>query len=133
MNAEPFLDTNVLVYAFSDAPHTVKAESLVMDGGIISVQVLNEFVRVMRQKQRKRWNEIHQMNAVVRALLSPPLPLTLEMHDKAVMLAERFGLEFFDCVIVAAALEAGCTTLYTEDLQHGQVVDGLTIRNPFIS
>jgi predicted nucleic acid-binding protein len=133
MNAEPFLDTNVLVYAFSDALHTVKAESLVMDGGIISVQVMNEFVRVMRQKQRKRWNEIHQMNAVLRALLSPPMPLTLEMHDKAVMLAERFGFEFFDCVIVAAALEAGCTTLYTEDLQHGQVIDDLTVRNPFIS
>ena len=133
MNAKPFLDTNVIVYAFSDAPHTVKAESLVTDGGVISVQVLNEFVRVMRQKQRKRWNEIHQMNAVLRALLSPPLPLTLEMHDKAVMLAERFGFEFFDCVIIAAALEAGCTTLYTEDLQHGQVIDGLTVRNPFIS
>ncbi len=133
MNAEPFLDTNVLVYAFSDAPLTVKAESLVMDGGVISVQVLNEFVRVMRQKQRKRWNEIHQMNAVLRALLSPPLPLTLEMHDKAVMLAECFGFDFFDCVVVAAALEAGCTTLYTEDLQHGQVIDGLTVSNPFIS
>lgn len=134
MNAKPFLDSNILVYVFSKGdPRTAIAENLLFDGGVISVQVLNEFVNVLQHKERRPWAEIRTALTSVRALLDPPVQLTVKLHEKAVTLAERYGSRIYDCLIVAAALEVGCTTLYTEDLQHGQVIDGLTVRNPFIS
>ncbi len=71
--------------------------------------------------------------SVIKKLLDPPLPLTAEIHDAAVDISERYGFHFFDSLIVAAALRAKCSILYTEDLQHGQKIEGLTIRNPFTS
>ena len=133
MNDRPFFDTNIVVYAYVDDLHTARAEELLTRGGFISVQVLNEFVRTMRRKQRSSWDEIQWMTTSLRTMVAPPLPVTLETHEKAITFAERYGFEFFDCLIVAAALQASCTTLYTEDLQHGQVIEGLTVRNPFIS
>jgi predicted nucleic acid-binding protein len=133
MNDRPFFDTNIVVYAYVDDLHTARAEELLTRGGFISVQVLNEFVRTMRRKQRSSWDEIQWMTTSLRTMVAPPLPVALETHEKAITVAERYGFEFFDCLIVAAALQASCTTLYTEDLQHGQVIEGLTVRNPFIS
>jgi predicted nucleic acid-binding protein len=132
MNAKPFLDTNVIVYAFSsnDARNR-KAEALLGVGGVISVQVLNEFVNVLRRKQGRDWDEVDQALAVVKTLLDPAQPLTIELHEAAVNLARRHGLSIYDSLIVAAALRAGCPVLYSEDLQHGQTIEQLTIRNPF--
>jgi predicted nucleic acid-binding protein len=133
MNDKPFFDTNIAIYAFSSDPRTAKADDLLNRGGFISVQVMNEFARVMRRKQQRSWNEIRTLTTALHALAPEPFPVTRETHEKALSIAERFNFEFFDCLIVAAALLGGCTTLYTEDLQHGQVIEGLTIRNPFIS
>lgn len=59
--------------------------------------------------------------------------LTEDVHDRGLDIAERYGFSLYDSMIVAAALCAGCTTLFTEDLQHRQVIDGaLTVRNPFV-
>jgi predicted nucleic acid-binding protein len=129
---KPFLDTNVLVYAFAVGDRRSEtAEALVAAGGVISVQVLNEFVNVSRRKLGRDWAEIESATGVLRVLLDPPLPLTLELHETAVVLARDHGFAFYDALIVAAASRAGCVTLYSEDMQHGQTIDGLTIRNPF--
>lgn len=133
MSADRFFDTNVLIYALADDdPKAGIAEKLLADGGLVSVQVLNEFVAVARRKLKLSWSEVNDALNRFRVLCPPPVPLTVEMHDAALRLAERFEFGIYDATIVAAALRAGCTTLYTEDLQDGQLVDGqLTIRNPF--
>jgi predicted nucleic acid-binding protein len=132
MNARPFLDTNILIYAFaSNDPRSETAEALVAAGGVISVQVLNEFVSVSRRKLRRDWTEITTAIGVLRTLLDTPLPLTVAIHDAAVELARRHGLAFYDGLVVAAAKQAKCRILCSEDMQDGQVIDAVTIRNPF--
>jgi predicted nucleic acid-binding protein len=133
MNAKPFLDTNVIVYAFSsNDPRSKRAEALLEGGGVVSVQVLNEFVNVSRRKQGRSWDEIHDALGVLKILLDPPQPLTVELHEAAVDIARDRGFSIYDSLIIAAALRAGCSILYSEDLHHGQSIEQLTIRNPFI-
>ena len=132
MPAKPFFDTNVIVYAFSsDDSRSEKAYALMQAGGVISIQVLGELVNVWRRKQGRDWVEIQEGLGVVKALLGPPAPLTLDDHDLAVAIARDYGFSIYDSMIVAVALRSGCTTLYTEDLQHRQTVEGVTVRNPF--
>jgi len=128
-----FLDTNVLVYlASADAEKAGRAEVLLAsDEPVISVQVLGELVRVLRRKIGFSWAETRDFLAVVREL-AVVRPVTVEIHDHALRLAERHGLSIFDATIVASALEAGCRTLWTEDLQDGRAFESrLRIRNPF--
>jgi predicted nucleic acid-binding protein len=133
VSVKPFLDTNILVYAFSsDDPRTNIAASLVANGGLVSIQVLNEFVNVSRQKLLRDWGEIEAALDVLNSLLDAPRPLTLEIHRAAINLARDFNYHFYDGLILAAAIQAGCSILYTEDLRHGQIIAGLTICNPFI-
>jgi predicted nucleic acid-binding protein len=133
MNAKPFLDTNVIVYAFSsNDPRSKRAEALLEGGGVVSVQVLNEFVNVSRRKQGRSWDEIHDALGVLKILLDPPQPLTVELHEAAVDIARDRGFSIYDSLIIAAALRAGCSILYSEDLHHGQAIEQLAIRNPFI-
>jgi predicted nucleic acid-binding protein len=133
MSAKPFLDTNIIVYAFSvNDPRSRKAEALIEDGGVISVQVLNEFVQVLRRKQGRDWPEIVDALDVLRILLDAPAPLTGELHETAIKIARRQSLSIYASLIVAAAQHTGCDVLYSEDFQHGQRVDQLTIRNPFV-
>ncbi len=134
MLAEVFLDTNVLVYAVvpNDA-RSVIAERVLAAGGTISTQVLNELANVARRKYRLNWVRISEISSYVRSFCGDPFPLTLETHKSALLLAKRFDFDFYDCLIVASALEAGCTTLYTEDLQHCQTIGPLTIVNPFLA
>lgn len=129
---KPFLDTNILVYAQSEDSRSVRAQSLLESGGIVSVQVLNEFANVLRRKLGRNWSEIVEALDDVRVLLAPALPLTAETHAAAVALAREHGFGFYDALIVASALEAGCDTLLTEDMQHGRIVGALAIRNPFL-
>jgi predicted nucleic acid-binding protein len=132
MNAKPFLDTNILVYAFAlNDPRSSCAEALLAAGGVVSVQVLNEFVNVSRRKLRREWAEIEDALRVLRTILDPPIPLTIKLHDTAVWLARDHGFPFYDSLIISVAIRAGCGILYSEDMQHGQTVDGVTIRNPF--
>ena len=129
---EHFFDTNVVLYLLSaDTAKADRAEDLLVLGGTISVQVLNEFVAVASRKLRMPLAEIREVLDPVRAVCKVE-PLTIDTHERALAIAERHGLSLYDALIVSAALLAGCKTLHTEDLQHGQVIDGqLTIRNPF--
>jgi predicted nucleic acid-binding protein len=127
-----FLDTNILVYAQGGGPKAQAAQSLIAEGGVISVQILNELTNVLRKKLRRDWREIEEVLDDVCDALDPAIPLTLETHSAAVALARDHGLSFYDAVIVAAALEAGCDKIYSEDMQHGRVFGPLRLVNPFL-
>jgi predicted nucleic acid-binding protein len=134
MNAKPFLDTNILIYAFAlNDPRSEQAESLLAAGGVISMQVLNEFVNVSRRKLAREWLEIEDALSILRTILDPPIPLTIEVHEGAIGLSRDHGFAFYDSLIVSAAIRGGCQILYTEDMQDGQTVQGVTFRNPFPS
>jgi predicted nucleic acid-binding protein len=132
MSERPFIDTNVLLYLLSaDDDRAGRAEALLGERGVVSVQVLNELVNVATRKLRLTWNEVEQVLAAVRSACRVEA-LTTEVHDRARELAERYRLSFYDGVIVASALLAGCRVLYSEDMHHGLKIDRtLTIRNPF--
>jgi predicted nucleic acid-binding protein len=127
-----FIDTNILVYTASGVSAKAdRAEKIIDDGGAISVQVLNELSNVARRKLRLSWSETHSLLSTIRALLSVQ-SITIETHEIGLGLAERYGLATFDAMIVASALQAGCDTLWSEDMQHGLKVEGrLRILNPF--
>jgi predicted nucleic acid-binding protein len=131
--AEVFLDTNVLLYLLSDE-HTKadRAEALVNYGGVISVQVLNEFASVATRKLSMSVPEVREILSTVRRFCDV-VPLSVEIHDLALDFAERYHLSIFDALIIAAAVLAKCRTLYSEDMQHGQKFGALTIRNPFVA
>ncbi|HEY2544540.1 MAG TPA: PIN domain-containing protein [Candidatus Acidoferrum sp.] len=133
MPVKPFLDTNVLIYAVAKGdPRSAQAEHLLASGGILSVQILNEFVSVARRKILMPWSDVLEALDAFRVLCPSPLPITVEMHEAALKIAEQHGYNIYDALVVAAALEAGCATLYSEDLQDGQTIDGrITVRNPF--
>jgi predicted nucleic acid-binding protein len=134
MSGSSFLDTNVLIYAFSNDPAKAeRAAEALAAGGSISVQVLNEFVNVCRKKLKLDWKEIEERLAVVRALVSEVVPVSIDVHEKAVELAQDYGFSVCDALIVAAAVVLDCTELLTEDMQDGRVVMNLMIRNPFAS
>jgi predicted nucleic acid-binding protein len=129
--AEVFFDTSVLLYLLSnDAAKADRAEALLAAGGIVSVQVLNEFASVASRKLMMTIPEVREILSTVRSVCVVK-PLDVETHDLGLELAERYGFSIYDTLIVAAAVRAGCAILYTEDLQRGQVIENLTIRNPF--
>jgi predicted nucleic acid-binding protein len=130
---KPFLDTNVLLYAFTASDwRKGRAADLLAGGGIVSVQVLNEFVDVSRRKLKQDWPAIKEALERLSVLLEEPVAVTLATHAEAIDVASRYGFRIYDSLLIAAARQAGCRTLYTEDLQHGQVFEGLTIENPFL-
>jgi len=131
-DTEAFFDTNLLLYLLSkDAAKADRAEELLANGGVVSIQVLNEFAAVASRKLGMSWGEIREILLPIRAICEIA-SVTLETHDRGIAIAERYGFSFYDAMIVASALGAGCKTLYSEDLQHGQVIARqLRIRNPF--
>jgi predicted nucleic acid-binding protein len=133
MRDDRFFDTNVLIYAFASGDdRNARAETLLAEGGVIGVQVLNEFTNVARRKLDWDWDRVEGALEAVTALTGPAHPLTSGIHARAVELARRGGIPFYDALIVAAAADAGCGTLLTEDLQHGRSLGGVTFRNPFL-
>jgi predicted nucleic acid-binding protein len=134
MRAKVFFDTNVLIYAVAkDDPRSARAEELLDAGGILSVQILNEFVSVARRKIQMPWSDVTEALDAFEVLCPSPLPITIETHQAALEVARKHGYNIYDALVIAAALEARCETLYSEDFQDGQKIDArLTIRDPFI-
>lgn len=130
--ADTFFDSNVLLYLLSgDATKADRVEALLAAGGTISVQVLNEFATVASRKLGMSIVEIREVLAVVRAMCAVE-PVSEATHDRGLAVSARYGFSIYDSMIVAAALLAGCSTLLSQDLQHGQVIhDQLTVRDPF--
>jgi predicted nucleic acid-binding protein len=131
--ARAFIDSHIALYLLSgDAIKADRAEAVIAAGGVISVQVLNEVTSVMRRKLGMTWAETDEVLAGLRAACAVE-PLTIETHDTGRHLAERYGLSVYDAMIVSAGMLAGCDRLYSEDMQHGLLMEGqLRICNPFI-
>jgi predicted nucleic acid-binding protein len=127
-----FFDTNILVYTATSDAKKRRAVDCLGRGGCASVQVLNEFVHVARRKLRHDWPQIELALGLFRASLDDVVSVTLNTHASGVALAREHGLSFYDALIVAAAIEAGCDTLFSTDMQHGRTIGGLVIVNPFL-
>jgi predicted nucleic acid-binding protein len=127
-----FLDTNVLVYAFTTDPRAAAAQALLEQGCVIGVQGLNEFANVARRKLGMTWEEVRGALSAIRVLCPSIVPLDIETHADALRVAERYGFAIFDALMIASAIRADCNTLWSEDMQHGQIIDErLRIANPF--
>ena len=129
---KPFLDTNIFVYAQEESARGDQAREIVADGGIVSVQVLNELTSVLRRKLKRSWSEVAAVIDDVRAAIDEALPLTLSLHLSALEFARDHNVAFYDALILAAAIEAGCETLFSEDFQHGRRFRDCAIVNPFL-
>ena len=130
MSAE-FADTNVVLYLLDDGLKADRAEQILGQGPRISVQVLNEATVNCRRKAGLSWEDTGQfLDALQR--LCPVEDLTPRTHAVGRALAETYRLSVYDAMIVSAALLAGCTTLWSEDMHDGLLVEGqLRIVNPF--
>lgn len=134
-NPKVFLDTNLLIYAHTnvDVPKQQKTQHIITtENTVISTQVFKETANVLFKKFKLAWQDIQKV--------LQEMGQNNEVHtnifatiQRACQIAERYGFSFYDSLILAAALEAGCSTLYSEDLQHGQVIDkSLTVKNPYV-
>ena len=132
--AAPFLDTKVLLYLLSsDAAKADRAEALLHSGATVGVQVLNEFASVASRKLALSWPEINDVLGLIRHRCEVRA-LTLDVHERALFLVQRHSFAWYDALIVAAAQDAGCALLYSEDMQHRMKVgDKLVIVNPFVA
>jgi predicted nucleic acid-binding protein len=129
-----FLDTNVVVYAFTNDRKSGRAQETFAQESASSVQVLNEFVHVARRKLGIGWSEIHEKLALLHEVCRVIAPVDANLHREALWIAERYRFGIYDGLIVAAALATECDVLYSEDLHHGQVIEGrLRVINPFAS
>lgn len=129
---DSFFDTNIVLYlALRETAKSPRVEELLETGGTISVQVLNECANVLRLKRRAPWRDVQDFVGALQGGLSV-VPVTVSTHQTGLRLAERYGLSVYDSFIAAAAIEANCDTLWSEDMQHGLVVESrLRIANPF--
>ena len=131
MSATDFYDTNVLLYLVSGNDRKADiAEKLLAGRGTISTQVMDEFASVATRKYGLTISQVKEILGLVRQLCEV-VPHDIAVHDQGLEFAARFRYSIFDAMLLAAAIRGGCTTFYSEDMQHGQRVDGLTIRNPF--
>jgi predicted nucleic acid-binding protein len=136
MTAKFFVDTNVLVYAASNAVADQPRRDLALElldrsDLALSAQVLAEFYSVATSKTKL--NMTHDEAVVLLQSLAriPVCPITRELVMEAVELRHRFQISYWDAAILAAARQMGCATVYSEDLNAGQDYDGVTVVNPF--
>jgi predicted nucleic acid-binding protein len=129
-----FFDTSVLFYLLSDDTRKADCvEQLLAARGVISVQVLNEFAAVAMRKLRLPLADIREILDTVRAVCNVA-PVTAATHDRGLDVCERYKFSLYDSMMIASALIAGAKVLYTEDLQHGQLLDRqLRVVNPFLA
>jgi predicted nucleic acid-binding protein len=133
MSARIFLDTNVLIYAYASYEPVKQAQALVLfktPDVWLSTQVLIEFANVYHRKLKTAWPDVETaLNELTQDFNVYKTSSATIAH--ATQLAHRYGFSWFDALIVAAALECGCDTLYSEDLHAGQVIEGTRVINPF--
>ena len=134
-----FLDTNILIYWIDDHPFSQRAEALITRDNVISVQVLNEFSNVLRNKRGMAWPDISNISQTLQNLCKV-CDLTLQTRRLALYLAERHQFKIYDANIVAVAAQMRCEVLYSEDMQHGLNIQipaqfgggSPSIKNPFL-
>jgi predicted nucleic acid-binding protein len=132
MVAAAFLDTNILFYAFTDDERAQRAQALLTEPFMVSVQTLNEFSNAVRKKLNLPWASIEDAIESIVAVCSGIVAIDEKTTLAALKLAQRYNFAFCDALMVTAALGAGCKRYYSEDLQNGLVIDRqLTVINPF--
>jgi predicted nucleic acid-binding protein len=136
MGVMVFFDTNIFLYAVSGAPadraNKEIAQRLLADSDFgLSVQVLQEFMVVTLRKKHLGLSP-EEISGMIDLLVTYPMAETsVALARHAVALKTRFAIRYWDAAIVAAALQLGCQTLYSEDLNHGQDYGGVQVINPF--
>lgn len=132
MPAKAFIDTNVVIYALGpNSAKTSRAAALLADSPTISTQVLSETANVALKKLALPLSETDKLLAMLEAVCQVEIVTPSTMY-LALDIAERYGFSWYDSLIIATALKAECTLLYSEDLHHSQVIEGkLAIINPF--
>lgn len=141
MSVDCFLDTNIFIYQLEAADDRKQqiASDLIRTGiasgnACISFQVVQECLNTIRRKAKVPL-DVEGSRRYLEAVLRPlwqVMPNT-ELYHRTLDIHERYRLGFYDSMIVAAAIGAGCRQLYTEDLQHGQRIERLQIENPFLA
>ncbi len=127
------LDTNIVVYALTRTDKGLRAREILRSVGFLSVQVLNEYANFARRKLGRDWETISVDLASVRIAAGRIKPISDLSNHEATRIVARYNIAFYDAMMIAVALSNGATTLYSEDMQHGMVIDGrLTITNPFL-
>lgn len=141
MNGKFFLDTNIFIYTFDsrEPAKQLRANELVIRAlktgqGVISFQVVQEFLNAARRKFASVLSPLDVQKYLVQ-VLTPLCQVfsSIDLYVRALEIAERWQYSFYDSLIIATALQANCQILYSEDLQHGQVIQALTIINPFLN
>lgn len=133
MSVEYFVDSNVWLYAFMDEtePKHAPANALITQTGIVlSTQVVNEVCSNLIRKSGYNEQEIQQTIHNLQAN-HPILDVSLAIIQQASLLREAYRLSYWDSLIIATAQDAGCSIVYSEDMQHGLKIGCLTILNPF--
>ena len=137
MSVENFIDTNIVIYLFDETSveksrtsENLIRQSLENGSGCISYQVVQETLNILTRKLKASPEEARQLLDNILEPLWRVNP-SRALFRRGLELQSRYKFGFYDSLIIAAALDAGCRTLYTEDLQHEQQIEGLTIVNPF--
>ncbi len=140
MKDKYFIDTNIFVYSFDnenvckkDISLQLISTALSQSKGIISNQVVQEFINVSLNKFKAPLS-IDDCRKYLSVVLEPLCEVhsSIDLYHKAIEIVERWQYSFYDSFIIAAAIQAECKLIYTEDLQHGQKIFNLEIVNPFI-
>lgn len=129
------IDTNIAFYALAiRGSKAERAKDVLANAAFLSVQVLNEYAASVRRKLGRDWTDIEYDLNLMRNSVRQVHAIEADTNREATRLAGRYDLSFYDALMIAVALENGATTLFSEDMHHGLVIDGkLTITNPFLS
>ncbi|MCK9201002.1 MAG: PIN domain-containing protein [Gallionella sp.] len=133
MPAKAFIDTNIVIYGLGpNSPKTSRAATLMADNPTISTQVLSETANVALKKLALPLPETAKLLAMLEAVCRIEI-ISQDTIHLALDVAGKYGFSWYDSLIVATALKAECTILYSEDMHHSQVIEGrLSIINPFL-
>jgi len=140
MKDKYFIDTNIFVYSFDndnvqkrDISLNLISDALTKSKGIISYQVVQEFINVAIKKFKVPLH-VDDCRKYLTVVLEPLCEVysSIDLYHRAIEIVERWQYSFYDSLIIAAALKSECSTIYTEDLQHDQKIFQLQIINPFM-
>ncbi len=127
------IDTNIAFYALARGDKAPIAKSILGSSDFLSAQVLNEFANSMRRKLQREWSDIADDVDILRMSVPRIAAIDGSSNREAMRIAQRYQIGFYDAVMIAVALANDATVLFSEDMQHGLVIDGrLTITNPFL-
>jgi predicted nucleic acid-binding protein len=136
MKDKAFIDSNLFIYSYTDVlpEKQATARKLIeeLPQIFISTQVLNEFINIMLKKMKIPWDVI---TGNLQEIIENTQVKTISAQTvlKACNIADKYNFSYYDSLIIAAALEVGCNTLYSEDMHHNQLIENkLKIVNPFI-